>query len=36
VFAETTPLVGAADRLAISSGGIDVVRRRDAIRMQLT
>jgi hypothetical protein len=36
VFAETAPLVGAADRLVISSGGIDVVRRRDAIRMQLT
>jgi hypothetical protein len=36
VFAETAPLVGAADRLAISSGGIDVIRRRDAIRMQLS
>ena len=34
-FAETAPLVGAGDRLAISSGGIDVIRRRDAIRMQL-
>jgi hypothetical protein len=36
VFAETAPLVGAADRLALSPGGIDVVRRRDAIRMQLS
>nr|MBA3501649.1 hypothetical protein [Deltaproteobacteria bacterium] len=35
-FAETQPLVGAGDRLAISSGAIDVIRRRDAIRMQLT
>ncbi len=35
-FAETAPLVGAGDRLAISSGSIDVLRRRDAIRMQLT
>jgi len=35
VFAETAPLVGAADRLALSPDGIDVVRRRDAIRMQL-
>ena len=35
-FAETAPLVGAGDRLALSPGGIDVVRRRDAIRMQLT
>jgi hypothetical protein len=36
VFAETAPLVGAADRLALSPDGIDVVRRRDAIRMQLS
>jgi hypothetical protein len=36
VFAETAPLVGAGDALAVSSGGIDVLRRRDAIRMQLT
>jgi H/ACA ribonucleoprotein complex subunit 3 len=35
-FAETAPLVGAGDRLALSRGGLDVVRRRDAIRMQLT
>ncbi|HUS31841.1 MAG TPA: hypothetical protein VMZ53_25245 [Kofleriaceae bacterium] len=36
VFAETAPLVGAADRLSLSPGGLDVVRRRDAIRMQLS
>jgi hypothetical protein len=36
VFAETAPLVGAADRLVLSPGGLDVIRRRDAIRMQLT
>lgn len=36
VFAETAPLVSAADRLALCSGGLDVLRRRDAIRMQLT
>jgi hypothetical protein len=36
VFAETAPLVGAADRLTLSNNGIDVIRRRDAIRMQLT
>jgi hypothetical protein len=35
VFAETAPLVGAADRLAISPSGIDVLRRRDALRLQL-
>jgi hypothetical protein len=35
-FAETAPLVGAGDRLAISNGSIDVIRRRDAIRLQLT
>jgi hypothetical protein len=35
-FAETQPLVGAGDRLTISSGALDVIRRRDAIRMQLT
>lgn len=35
-FAETAPLVGAGDRLAISAGGIDVIRHRDAVRMQLT
>jgi H/ACA ribonucleoprotein complex subunit 3 len=36
VFAETAPLVGAGDRLVLHQGGIDVVRRRDAIRLQLT
>ena len=36
LFAETAPLVGAGDRLSIGSGGIEVVRRRDAICMQLT
>lgn len=35
-FVETASLVGAGDRLALSPGGIDVSRRRDAIRMQLT
>ena len=35
VFAETTPLVGAADQLLACPGGLDVIRRRDAIRMQL-
>jgi len=36
VFAETALLVGAGDRLAISTSGIDVIRHRDAIRLQLT
>ncbi len=36
LFAETAPLVSAADRLALSPGGLDVIRRRDAIRMTLT
>ncbi|HSD89285.1 MAG TPA: hypothetical protein VLB44_17270 [Kofleriaceae bacterium] len=36
VFAETAPLVGAADRLAVCRCGLDVIRRRDAISMQLT
>jgi len=36
VFAETAPIVGAGDRLALSPGGIDVMRRRDALRLQLT
>lgn len=36
VFAETAALVGSADRLALCSGGLDVIRRRDAVRMQLT
>jgi hypothetical protein len=35
-FAETASLVSSADRLAIASGGIDVVRQRDAIHMQLS
>jgi hypothetical protein len=36
VFVETAALIGAGDRLALSPGGIDASRRRDAIRMQLT
>lgn len=36
VFAETAPFVGAADRLALCPGGLDVQRRRDALRMNLT
>src|SRR5262249_54595771 len=36
LFAETAPLVGAGDRLSIHAAGIDVVRRRDAIRLSLT
>jgi hypothetical protein len=35
-FAETAPLVTPADVLALSPGAIDVLRRRDAIRMFLT
>jgi len=35
-FAETATVVGPGDRLALSPGGIDAIRRRDAIRMQLT
>jgi hypothetical protein len=35
LFAETAPLVTAGDVLALSPGGLDVLRRRDAIRMQL-
>jgi hypothetical protein len=35
-FAETAPLITASDVLALSATGIDVLRRRDAIRMQLT
>ncbi len=36
-FAETAALIGAGDRLALASiGGLDAIRRRDAIRMQLT
>jgi hypothetical protein len=36
VFAETAPLVCAADRLSIRDGGLEVHRARDVIRMQLT
>jgi hypothetical protein len=36
MFAETAALIGAGDRLALCPGGIDALRRRDAIRMQLT
>lgn len=36
-FAETAPLVSSSDRLVLNNaGGIDVVRRRDAIRLTLT
>ncbi len=35
-FAETAAVVGPGDRLALSPSGIDAVRWRDAIRMQLT
>jgi hypothetical protein len=35
-FAETAPLVSAADRLVLAPGGLDAIRRRDAIRIQLT
>jgi hypothetical protein len=35
-FAETAPLVSASDVLAVSATGLDVIRRRDAIRMQLS
>lgn len=35
-FAETAPLVSSSDRLALNNaGGIDVVRRRDALRLTL-
>jgi hypothetical protein len=36
VFAETAPLVSAADRLSITDDGLEVHRARDVIRMQLT
>jgi hypothetical protein len=36
VFAETAPHTCSADRLALGSGGIDVVRARDAVRLQLS
>jgi hypothetical protein len=35
-FAETAPLVSAGDVLALCPGGLDVIRRRDALRMQLS
>jgi hypothetical protein len=35
-FAETAPFVSAGDRLSLSTGGIDVLRARDAIRLQLS
>jgi len=35
-FAETASLIGSGDRLALSDGAIDAIRRHDAIRMQLT
>jgi hypothetical protein len=38
-FTETAPLVGAGDRLALSprpGGGLDAIRRRDAVHLQLT
>ncbi|HEX3758953.1 MAG TPA: hypothetical protein VHW23_09615 [Kofleriaceae bacterium] len=35
-FAETAPLVGAGDRLVLHPGGLDVIRRRDSIRLLLT
>jgi hypothetical protein len=35
VFAETAPLISAADRLALHPTGLDAVRRHDAIRMHL-
>ncbi len=36
VFAETASFVGSSDHLALSPGGIDVMRRMDAVRLQLT
>jgi hypothetical protein len=36
LFAETAPLVSAADRLALHPSGLDVIRARDAIRLHLT
>ncbi len=35
-FSDTAAVVGPGDRLALSPCGIDAIRRRDAIRMQLT
>jgi len=35
-FAETAPLVAAADRLALHPTGLDAIRHNDAIRMHLT
>ena len=36
VFAETAALVSAGDRLALHPGGLDVMRRRDALRLHLS
>ena len=36
VFAETAALVSAGDRLALHPGGLDVIRRRDALRLHLS
>jgi hypothetical protein len=35
-FAETAPFVTSGDRLALAPGGIDVIRRRDAVRLHLS
>lgn len=35
-FPETAPLISSGDRLALTSGAIDAVRTRDAIRLQLS
>jgi len=35
-FAETRALISSSDRLALGKGAIEAVRRRDAIRMELT
>ncbi len=36
LFAETAALVSSGDRLALTAGGIDAIRRRDVIRMHLS
>ncbi|MDX2091314.1 MAG: hypothetical protein SFX73_25875 [Kofleriaceae bacterium] len=36
LFPETASLVGAGDRLALGAGALDVVRRRDALRLHLS
>ncbi|MCX5745979.1 MAG: hypothetical protein NT062_26165 [Proteobacteria bacterium] len=35
LFVETASLVSSVDRLALGGGGLDVIRRREAIRMHL-